>query len=233
MLIKEDRCIGCGQCVIICPVQAIKLIEDKAFIDRDLCVECSTCYRSANCPTKAIRKERLKMPRLVRNPFSDVISTHKLTGVPGRGTEEMKTNDVTGRIGIDEIGFSIEIGRPGIGARLGIAEKFTIPLAEIGVEFEKASPLTAMLIDDIGHLREDLKNEMVLSAIIEFKVPYEKTKDVLDIIKKLDKEVDTVFSVGVISRVKENGDLPIVNLLTDNDFSVRPNAKINVGLGRA
>ena len=233
MIIKEDRCIGCGQCVIVCPVQAIKLIDDKALIDRDLCVECSTCYRSANCPSSAIRKERLKMPRLVRNPFSDVITTHKLTGVPGRGTEEMKTNDVTGRIGIGEIGFSIEIGRPGIGARLGVAEKFTIPLAKIGVEFEKASPLTALLADDKGHLREDLKNEMVLSAIIEFKVPIEKTTEVLDLIKKLDKEIDTVFSVGVISRVMESGDIPVMNLLAERDFSVRPNAKINVGLGRA
>ena len=233
MIIKEDRCIGCGQCVIVCPVQAIKLIDDKALIDRDLCVECSTCYRSANCPSGAIRKERLKMPRLVRNPFSDVIATHKLTGVPGRGTEEMKTNDVTGRIGIGEIGFSIEIGRPGIGARLGVAEKFTIPLAKIGVEFEKASPLTALLADDKGHLREDLKNEMVLSAIIEFKVPIEKTTEVLDLIKKLDKEIDTVFTVGVISRVMESGDIPVMNLLAERDFSVRPNAKINVGLGRA
>ncbi len=233
MIIKEDRCIGCGQCVIVCPVQAIKLIDDKALIDRDLCVECSTCYRSANCPSSAIRKERLKMPRLVRNPFSDVITTHKLTGVPGRGTEEMKTNDVTRRIGIGEIGFSIEIGRPGIGARLGVAEKFTIPLAKIGVEFEKASPLTALLADDKGHLREDLKNEMVLSAIIEFKVPNEKTTEVLDLIKKLDKKIDTVFSVGVISRVMENGDIPVMNLLAERDFSVRPNAKINVGLGRA
>lgn len=233
MIIKEDRCIGCGQCVVICPVQAIKLTEDKAFIDRDLCVECSTCYRSANCPSGAIRKERLKMPRLVRNPFSDVIATHKLTGVPGRGTEEMKTNDVTGRIGADEIGFSIEIGRPGISARLGIAEKFTIPLAKIGVEFEKLSPLTALLTDKEGHIRDDLKNEMVLSAIIEFKVPYEKTKEVLDLIKKLDNEIATVFSVGVISRVTENGEIPVINILNKNDFSVRPNAKINVGLGRA
>ena len=180
MLIKQDRCIGCGQCVVICPVQAIKLNEDnKAFIDRDICVECSTCYRAVNCPSKVIRKERLKMPRLVRNPFSDVVATHKLTGVPGRGTEEMKTNDVTGRIENGEIGFSIEIGRPGIGARLGIAEQFTIPLAEIGVEFEKASPLTAMLIDDKGHIRDDIKNENVLSAIIEFKVPYEKVTKIL------------------------------------------------------
>jgi len=233
LIIKQDLCIGCGQCVVICPVQAINLIEDKAYIDRDLCVECSTCYRSAKCPSGAIRKERLKMPRLVRNPFSDVVATHKLTGVPGRGTEEMKTNDVTGRIENGEIGFSIEIGRPGIGARLGIAELFTIPLAEIGVGFEKASPLTAMLIDDKGHLRGDIKNEMVLSAIIEFKVPYDKVEDVLDIIKKLDKEIDTVFSVGVISRIMKKGTIPVMDLLIDNDFSVRPNAKINVGLGRA
>jgi len=230
--IKEDLCIGCGQCVVICPTRAISLIDNKAVIDRDICVECSTCYRSANCPSKAISKERLKMPRLVRNPFSDRMATHKMTGVAGRGTEEMKTNDVTGRIGINEIGFSIEIGRPGIGARLGVAEKFTLLLSKLGVEFEKASPLTALIVDDEGHIQEDLKNEMVLSAIIEFKVPYEKTAAVLDIIKKLDNEVDTVFSVGVISRVMENGDIPVSNLLAQKDFPVRPNAKINVGLGK-
>ncbi len=233
MKILEEKCNGCGQCVIVCPTRAINLIKNKAVINRDLCVECSTCYRFANCPTKAIKTERLKMPRLVRNPFSDVVATHKLTGVSGRGTEEMKTNDVTGRININEIGFSIEIGRPGIGARLGIAEKFTIPLAEIGVEFEKASPLTALLIDNKGHLREDLKNEMVLSAIIEFKTTHEKITEVLDLIRRLDKEIDTIFSVGVISRIMENGDIPVMKLLNERDFSVRPNAKINVGLGRA
>jgi NAD-dependent dihydropyrimidine dehydrogenase PreA subunit len=231
--IKEDRCIGCGQCVVVCPVQAIKLIDKKAVIDKYLCVECSVCLRSANCPSNAIKKEKLRMPRLVRNLFSDIITTHKLTGVPGRGTEEMKTNDVTNRIGQEEIGFSIEIGRPGIGARLGVAEQFTIPLAKIGVEFEKASPLTALLADDKGHLQDDLKNENVLSAIIEFKVPYEKTIEILDLIKELDKQIDTVFSVGVISRFAEDGKIPVMELLNEKNFSVRPNAKINVGLGRA
>ena len=233
MKIKEDRCIGCGQCVIVCPVQAIQLINNKAVIDRDICVECSVCLRSANCPSNAIKREKLRMPRLVRNPFSDVIATHKLTGVPGRGTEEMKTNDVTNRIKPEEIGFSIEIGRPGKGARLSVAEQFTIPLAKIGVEFEAASPLTALLADDKGHLQEDLKNENVLSAIIEFKAPQEKTVEILDLIKKLDKEIDTVFSVGVISRFTEEGKIPVMDLLNEKGFTVRPNAKINVGLGRA
>jgi Fe-S-cluster-containing hydrogenase component 2 len=231
--IKEDRCIGCGQCVIVCPVQAITLVNNKAVINKDLCVECSVCLRSANCPSNAIKRTKLRMPRLVRNPFSDVIATHKITGVPGRGTEEMKTNDVTNRIKQGEIAFSIEIGRPGIGARLAVAELFTIPLAEIGVEFEKASPLTSLLIDDKGHLKEDLKNERVLSAIIEFKIPYEKTSEILELIMKLDKEIDTVFSVGVISRVAENGEIPVMDLLNEKNLPVRPNAKINVGLGRA
>jgi len=231
MRIKEDKCIGCGNCAVICPVGAIEIVNNKAQIDRDLCVECSVCYRSANCPTRAIRKERLKMPRLVRNPFSDVIATHKLTGVPGRGTEEMKTNDITNRFDFGEIGFSIEIGRPGIGAVLKEAEYFTIPLAELGVEFEKASPLTA-LMDEHGHINEEICNERVLSAIIEFKVSSRKTQPIFDLIKKMDKELDTVFSVGVISRVEENGDIPIIDALKENQFEVRPNAKVNVGLGR-
>lgn len=231
--IKEDLCIGCGQCVVVCAVQAIKLIDNKAVIDKDLCVECSVCLRSANCPSKAIKREKLRMPRLVRNAFSDVITPHKLTAIPGRGTEEMKTNDVTNRFRPNEIGFSIEIGRPGIGAPLSVAEQFTIPLAEMGVEFEKANPLATLFSDDKGHLSEDVKSEKVLSAIIEFKVPYEKITEVLDLIKKLDGEIDTVFSVGVISRFAENGAIPIIDLLREKNFSVQSNAKINVGLGRA
>lgn len=231
LIITLEKCIGCGQCVIVCPTRSIKLNDDKAFIDKNTCVECSTCYRLSICPVNAIKKERLKMPRLVRNLFSDVITPHKLTGVPGRGTEEMKTNDITNRIGFSEIGFSIELGRPGLGTNVGEAEKFTIPLTKIGVTFEKDNPFTALIIDNKGHIREDLKNEIVLSLIVEFKVSYEKIPEVLNLIKRLDKEINTVFSVGIISRVKEDGEIPICDLLTRSGFPVRPNAKINVGLG--
>ncbi len=232
MEIKTDLCIGCGQCVIICPVQAIKLIDNIAVIDKNLCVECSICKRNADCPVNAIRSRRLKWPRVIRSPFSDVISTHKITGIPGRGTEEMKTNDVTNRFGVDEIGFTIEIGRPGVGTHLGNIELFTTKLISMGVKFEEESPVSALLIDDYGHIKKDIKEERVLSAIIEFKVPINKATLVMQVIKQIEKNIDTVFTVGVISQVMKDGAIPILDLLTQQGFSVRPNAKVNIGLGK-
>ena len=232
MDIKTDVCNGCGQCVIVCPVQAIRMVDNKAVIDEELCVECSVCYRNANCPVNAIRMKRLKWPRVIRVPFSNVIATHKVTGVPGRGTEEMKTNDVTNRFNIGEIGISIELGRPGVGTRLENIELFTTRLSKIDVTYEEKSPVTALMVDDKGHINEEIKEQRVLSAIIEFKIPDKKLPQILEVIRKVDKEIDTVFSVGIVSRIKDNNTKEIMNRVSQLGFQVRPNAKINIGLGR-
>ncbi|MFX0188342.1 MAG: DUF362 domain-containing protein [Candidatus Hodarchaeota archaeon] len=233
MKIREDKCTGCGQCVTVCTVQAINILNNKAIIDNELCVECDICYRYAECPVKAIKPTRLKWPRIIRSPFSNVIATHKLTGIPGRGTEEMKTNDVTNRFGIDEFGVSIELGRPGVGTWLKNIELFTTKLVQIGVEYEKMSPVTAILADDNVNIKDDIKNERVLSAIIEFKLPKNKIYQVLQVIKEVEKEIDTVFTVGIVSRVMKDGSIPVIDILENQGFKVNPNAKINIGLGKS
>lgn len=232
MDIETDTCNGCGQCAVVCPVQAIQMIDNKAVIDEESCVECSVCYRDANCPVNAIKIKRLEWPREVRVPFSNVIATHKVSGVAGRGTEEMKTNDVTNRYGFGEVGISIELGRPGVGSRLKNIELFTTRFSRIGVMYEEKSPVTSLIIDDDGHINEDVKDERVLSAIIEFKVPTKKLSHILEIIREVEKEIDTVFSVGIVSRIKENNTKEIINRISQLGFEVRPNAKINIGLGR-
>jgi hypothetical protein len=208
------------------------MIDNKAVIDEESCVECSVCYRDANCPVNAIKIKRLEWPREVRVPFSNVIATHKVSGVAGRGTEEMKTNDVTNRYGFGEVGISIELGRPGVGSRLKNIELFTTRFSRIGVMYEEKSPVTSLIIDDDGHINEDVKDERVLSAIIEFKVPTKKLSHILEIIREVEKEIDTVFSVGIVSRIKENNTQEIINRISQLGFEVRPNAKINIGLGR-
>lgn len=232
MFINVDLCNGCGRCVIVCPVSAIRMVENKAIIDEESCVECSVCYRNAECPVNAIKMKKLRWPREIRIPFSNVIATHKITSIPGRGTEEMKTNDVTNRFGMEEFGVSIEVGRPGVGTRLENIELFTTKLARIGVTYEEKSPVTSLIIDEKGHINEQVKAERVLSAIIEFKIPTHKLPQVLEVIKEVEGEIDTVFSVGVVSRISGNNTDDIINQISQLGFEVRPNAKINIGLGR-
>ena len=231
MIVDEDKCVGCGACVPYCPVNAILLENGKARIDQVKCVECYTCYRSGVCPEDAIRTTSLEWPREIRNAFSDVASTHKITGIPGRGTEEMKTNDITDRYGWGEIGFCVELGRPGVGTSFKEAEKISKVLAGKGVKFEKQNPYTH-LIDESGKLRFNIGEERVLSCLIEFKTKLEDVPEILRTLRSLESEVETVFTVGVISRLNPDGSVPVLSLIDREGFKVRPNAKINLGLGR-
>ena len=51
-VINKEECMGCGNCVEICPPQAIVMKDEKAFVEEDLCEECGFC--AAECPIKAI-----------------------------------------------------------------------------------------------------------------------------------------------------------------------------------
>ncbi|MCD4655023.1 DUF362 domain-containing protein [bacterium] len=53
VLIREEQCTGCGQCVLICPVDAIKVVDGTALFDHDKCIGCSECL--ACCPVNAIK----------------------------------------------------------------------------------------------------------------------------------------------------------------------------------
>src|SRR2546428_5595941 len=97
------------------------------------------------CPTSAIAPDELSWPRLVRRAFSDPVVTHESTGVHGRGTEEVKTNDVTNRVGIGEGGYVVEFGRPTIGVRFRDFEKMTRALAASGIDFEPRKPVRHLL----------------------------------------------------------------------------------------
>ncbi|MEK6655018.1 MAG: 4Fe-4S binding protein, partial [Thermodesulfobacteriota bacterium] len=46
MDIDTTKCVGCGNCHIICTMGAISLDADgRSVVNQDECVECSTCHR--------------------------------------------------------------------------------------------------------------------------------------------------------------------------------------------
>ncbi len=102
-------------------------VKRRATVNSNECVECYACYNGLSqehlnptfvrtlrkvfqtlrlrfdpepdvCPTAAFAPDELVWPRTVRRAFSDPRVPHESTGVHGRGTEEVKTNDVSGRV---------------------------------------------------------------------------------------------------------------------------------------
>jgi len=233
----------------------------RAVVNEDECVECYACYRGMSqehlppalvravrraarafrfrfdpepdvCPTAALTPVELAWPRLVRRAFSDPVVPHESTGVAGRGTEEVKTNDVTGRVGPGEAGFTVEFGRPGIGVRFRDIARVTRALARTGISFEKMNPVTSLMSDPArGEIREDILDEKILSAIVELKTELGRVPDVLRALRAVAPEVDTVISIGVAARCDERGDTPLEDLLRAEGFQFW-RGKTNLGLGR-
>ncbi|RLE82545.1 MAG: ferredoxin [Thermoprotei archaeon] len=55
-VVDEEKCIGCGTCVSVCPVGVYELSEGKAkVVNPDACVGCKAC--EAQCPVNAIKVE--------------------------------------------------------------------------------------------------------------------------------------------------------------------------------
>jgi len=231
MRIDSGKCVGCRMCMPYCTVGAIKLVGNKCVIDEDECVECYVCFRSGVCRVNAFQKVLLKWPRTIRYQFSSAPAAHESTGIGGRGTEEVKTNDVTGRYGFGEVGFTVDVGRPGVGTLLKDVEKILQAIAPVGVEFEPKNPVTMLMTDKKqGNLKREVTNERVLSCIIEFKTPESKFFRVMKALEDAAKSVNTVFTVGCICRLKPDGEGLVKDFLRKAGIFYRPNGKINLGL---
>ena len=240
MRIDKDKCAGCGQCVEYCTLGNIASrrrdpVNAKIYYEicEDECVDCSVCLKAGVCSNDAIYVPDYDYPRVLRAQFSDPMLVHPKTNVPGRGTEEMKTNEVTGRIKPGFVGISCEMGRPAVGTRFSDVEKVAMALAKLGVEFEPANPCTQVMADPrMGVFKDEVKNEKVLSAIIEMIVPVSKATELLATIREVAPTVDCVFSVDLITIINKDLSYPATEILAALNWTARPNGKLNTGLGR-
>ncbi len=234
----------------------------RATVDRDECVECYACFNGLSqehlnptmvrtvrkvfqmmrlrfdpepdvCPTAAFEPDKLEWPRMVRRAFSDPRVPHESTGIEGRGTEEVKTNDISGRVKVGEVGFTIEFGRPGVGARFREIQLMSQALAKLGVSFEKKNPITSLMSDvATGTIREDILNEKVMSAILEIKTTIDRTEEIILLVREVEKQLETVVALGVGTRCDETGDETVIAPILEKLGYSLQRAKTNIGLGR-
>lgn len=52
-VVDRSACVGCADCVKVCPVNAVEIVEAKAEIADSLCIDCRKCVKA--CPHNAIR----------------------------------------------------------------------------------------------------------------------------------------------------------------------------------
>lgn len=234
--VVEDECVECGVCYKseVCPVDAI-YPEDLKW-PRTLRAEFSdpsAPYMSPIFINQWIRRRQeeggdvsLDRKALLDRKGADVRIT-------GRGTAEMKTNDVTGRFKRGRCGIAVEVGRGGGGTRFREVEKISKGLAKIGVQFEQRNPFYSLLADpEAGTLMPEILNEKVISCIIEFDIPLKMLPRVLRCLQEVAPGVDSVFAVDLISVVEKDGVAPAKKIAEEMGIPVSINGKVNVGLGR-
>ncbi len=262
MKIDQRKCVGCGNCVPVCSMGVISVVAGRGRVNEDECVECNTCYRTLRnegrnpmlvrgvrwalkqvhlaydpapevCPTGALTPPQLAWPRTLRAVFSDPTVKHESTGIGGRGTEEIKSNDVSGRLQPGDIGLVVELGRPGLGARLRDLEKVAKALAAAGVRFEPNNPVTHLMADKAtGALRPDVLDEKVMSAIIESRTDLAHVPEVMAVLRRVEGDIETVMSVGISARCNPDGSVPYADAVRDLGQTLSIGVKTNLGLGR-
>ncbi len=242
MKADKDKCIACKRCFPYCPMGKIhsfrrhEKIRGRVYIeiDREACTDCGMCLRADICPVKALYQQEESWPREVRGILSNPLIEFKGSQVPGRGTEEMKTNDVKGTFLPGEVGIGIELGRPGIGAYFRDVEIVAMALmgANIGYALAGENPVTHFMSDkQTGKIRDDILNEKATSAIIEGKCKLEKLPEALKALREAAEKVESVFTVEVITKVTPDGEVPIKPVLEELGVWYSVNSKNNVGIG--
>jgi hypothetical protein len=213
-------------------MEAISLGDETSSIDPDECAECGTCSRAEICPADAIKPVKLEWPRVLRETFSNPLAVHENTGITGRGTEGIKTNDSQNRYKRGEMGVFIEVGRPVLGGRFRDVERIVKTFKAHGYDVIPQNPIASLIGDPkTGALKQEILDEKMVSCVIEFLIPASDAGELMAMVGELGGEVESVFSLSIGLRADEQGESHFEEIFGPDVFHL-PNAKVNIGVAQ-
>ena len=83
-----------------------------------------------------------------------------------------------------------------------------------------------------GEIAEVILGEKLMSAIVEIKVPVERTEEIIRLVWDVEKELDTVIALGVGTRCDADGEDHVVAPILERLGYKLERAKTNTGMGR-
>ena len=132
------------------------------------------------------------------------------------------------------VAITVDVGRPILGCTMADIEKITTRLAKIGVFPDPTSAVARLMSNpSIGKLRDGVLGERFYYIVIQCKTEESRLPDVVKALKEAAKEVDTVFSVAVHTRLADDYSLPDTSALEELGVEAWPNGKVWLDLGRS
>jgi|AntDeeMinimDraft_5_1070356.scaffolds.fasta_scaffold11282_3 Na+-translocating ferredoxin:NAD+ oxidoreductase RNF subunit RnfB len=101
VLLKEDKCEGCTNCVKNCPTKAIRVHQGKATIKEDLCIDCAECIRT--CEYHAKYAETNKLEELELNDYNVALLAPSFYGQFDKSFNPEKIKKAVYKLGFDEV----------------------------------------------------------------------------------------------------------------------------------
>jgi iron only hydrogenase large subunit-like protein len=86
---RMELCVGCSRCMMKCPTEAIRVIQGKAILNPDRCIDCGECYRICSYGAISVRQDDFEkiynykyrvalMPAVFSAQFPDKITSHQI-----------------------------------------------------------------------------------------------------------------------------------------------------------
>ena len=113
LLFDEEKCVGCGGCVEVCPNRAISISDGKAVTDRTKCTACGKCVDHCNLNLREIAGKEYSVNELVKELKKDEMFYEESGGGVTLSGGEVMTADMDYVealvIKLNRIGISVTI----------------------------------------------------------------------------------------------------------------------------